>query len=177
MTRDKNRGYLRCHLKPLLEKSAHNNITQEEVLWQQERGSPFLERDHFHEREQFAFTQDSTSLAYQTHEWNYSWTNCSQCKWVLVCKEIPHNERSFLSRDSHSWQYRYVPSLSVTDITNTKYVGVQVYLQDKLSDKIKTVLAWKKEKENIFLFCFSERPTSRSQLLYLSHVWVTSQQV
>ena len=59
-------------------------------------------------------------------------------------KEIPFNERCFLNREPHSSQRRYDPSLSVADITNTKYVCVQVYLPDSLSNKIKTVVSGKR---------------------------------
>jgi hypothetical protein len=44
----------------LLKIKEHTAIREGNALSQQERGSPFLERDGLHEREQFAFTQDST---------------------------------------------------------------------------------------------------------------------
>jgi hypothetical protein len=51
----------------------------------------------------------------------------------------------------------YVPSLSVADSTNTKYVCVRVYLQNELSDKKR--FGGKMRKKMFFLFCFSARPT------------------
>ena len=74
------------------------------------------------EREQFAFTQNSTGLVIRCKNEIILVPDAHQWKWVLTCREIPFDERRFLSREPHSWQCRHVPSLSATDTSN-KYVG------------------------------------------------------
>jgi len=109
----------------------------------------FVGETCLHEREQFAFTQDSTSLAYQIQEWKYSCTYCHQWKWVLASKERPFDDRCFLSREPHSWQCRYVPSLSVADSTNTKYLGKCIC---KTNCRIRKVSEKRERKYFSFLF-------------------------
>jgi hypothetical protein len=71
----------------------------------------------------------------------------------FVCKEIPFDERSLFSRETYSWQCRYVPSLSVVDNTNTKYVCVRVYLRNKPSDK-KRFGSGKRKRKYFFFSVF-----------------------
>ena len=109
----------------------HTLIREGNAVPQQQRGASFG-------REQLA--REGTIRFYAKQYWprvsdkksNYSYTWCRQWKWVLACKEMPFDERRFLSREPHSWQGRCVPSLSAADITNTKYVRVQMYLEDKM---------------------------------------------